>query len=90
MHGTVTSVLRAKRFCQTDRGRVMGKVDEFLDEVMTSNDVSEYLKMHPKTVAKLAKAGKLPGAKFGGEWRFRRSVLDSYLDSREKSKGEQS
>lgn len=57
----------------------MGKVDEFLDEVMNTADVSEYLKLHPKTVARLAKRGKLPGAKMGGEWRFRRSVIDSVL-----------
>jgi excisionase family DNA binding protein len=48
-------------------------------QVMTSVEAAEYLKMHVKTVCRLAKEGKIPAKKVGSEWRFMRSVLDSWL-----------
>jgi excisionase family DNA binding protein len=48
-------------------------------QVMTSVEAAEYLKMHVKTVCRLAKEGKIPAKKVGSEWRFLRSVLDSWL-----------
>lgn len=48
-------------------------------QVMTSLEAAEYLKMHVKTVCRLAKEGKIPAKKVGSEWRFLRSVLDNWL-----------
>jgi len=48
-------------------------------QVMTSVEAAEYLKMHVKTVCRLAKEGKIPARKVGSEWRFLRSVLDRWL-----------
>ena len=48
-------------------------------QVMTSVEAAEYLKMHVKTVCRLAKDGKIPAKKVGSEWRFLRNVLDSWL-----------
>ncbi len=48
-------------------------------QVMTSVEAAEYLKMHVKTVCRLAKDGKIPAKKVGSEWRFLRSVLDNWL-----------
>ena len=48
-------------------------------QVMTSVEAAVYLKMHVKTVCRLAKEGKIPAKKVGSEWRFLRSVLDSWL-----------
>ena len=48
-------------------------------QVMTSVEAAEYLKMHVKTVCRLAKEGKIPAKKVGSEWRFLRSVLDKWL-----------
>jgi excisionase family DNA binding protein len=47
--------------------------------VMTSVEAAEYLKMHVKTVCRLAKEGKIPAKKVGSEWRFLKSVLDRWL-----------
>jgi excisionase family DNA binding protein len=49
------------------------------DEVMTSTEAASYLKMHVKTICRLAKEGKIPARKVGSEWRFMRSVLDKWL-----------
>ena len=53
--------------------------EDSTSQVMTSVEAAEYLKMHVKTVCRLAKEGKIPAKKVGSEWRFLRSVLDSWL-----------
>jgi excisionase family DNA binding protein len=52
---------------------------EAANQVMTSVEAADYLKMHVKTVCRLAKEGKIPAKKVGSEWRFLRSVLDHWL-----------
>ena len=52
---------------------------EDTDVVMTSIEAAEYLKMHVKTVRRLAKERKIPAKKVGSEWRFLKSVLDRWL-----------
>jgi excisionase family DNA binding protein len=51
---------------------------------MTSVEAAEYLKMHVKTVCRLAKEKKIPAKKVGSEWRFLRSVLDRWLAQEEE------
>ena len=45
------------------------------EEVMTAEEIAEYLRIHPYTVRRLARAGKLPGFKVGGQWRFNRNQI---------------
>ncbi len=33
-------------------------------------EVSEYLRFHPHTIRRLARQGKIPAFKVGGQWRF--------------------
>jgi excisionase family DNA binding protein len=58
---------------------VIGGTDTDQDSVMTSVEAAEYLKMHVKTVCRLAKEKKIPAKKVGSEWRFLKSVLDRWL-----------
>jgi|SaaInlStandDraft_6_1057023.scaffolds.fasta_scaffold289105_1 excisionase family DNA binding protein len=46
--------------------------------VLTATEAGEYLKMHTKTVCRLARDGNIPAKKVGKEWRFLRSVLDRW------------
>ncbi len=62
-----------------DPTRVYIGGNDQLTQVMTSVEAAEYLKMHVKTVCRLAKEGKIPARKVGSEWRFLRSVLDNWL-----------
>ncbi len=57
---------------------IIGGVED-ADLVMTSVEAAEYLKMHVKTVCRLAKERKIPAKKVGSEWRFLKSVLDKWL-----------
>lgn len=49
------------------------------DEILTIDEVAIYLKAGRRTVYRLVANGKLPGFKFGGTWRFRRSDLDEWI-----------
>jgi excisionase family DNA binding protein len=63
----------------TDSSKIyIGGEDRF-SQVMTSVEAAAYLKMHVKTVCRLAKEGKIPAKKVGSEWRFLRTVLDSWF-----------
>lgn len=46
-----------------------------MDEILTSLEVAYLLKIHPKTVYKLAKKGVIPGARIGRGWRFERTEI---------------
>jgi excisionase family DNA binding protein len=48
---------------------------------MTAKEAAEYLKLAERTLVRLAHEGKIPGVKIGGQWRFRRALLDEYLDT---------
>jgi len=50
------------------------------DEIMTSREVADYLKLNARTVTQLAASGRLPAMKLGGRWRFKRSFLEKWLE----------
>jgi excisionase family DNA binding protein len=52
------------------------------EPLITADRAAELLKLHPKTVKKLAQAGELPGMKIGRVWRFRESSLDAWMSAR--------
>lgn len=51
------------------------------DEIMTLEEVARYLKLKPQTVYKWAQENQIPGTKLGKEWRFRKRILDEWIDS---------
>ena len=50
-------------------------------EIMTIEDVAKYLKMKPQTIYTWAQNGKIPAAKIGKEWRFRRDIIDAWFNN---------
>jgi len=48
-------------------------------EVMTIDELSEYLKISTSTLYKLAQGGALPGTKVGRRWRFHKEAVDQWL-----------
>jgi excisionase family DNA binding protein len=53
------------------------------EEILTIREVAELLKLHPKTVNKLANAGRLPAYRIGRQWRFRKSEVLKLLEKRD-------
>ena len=43
---------------------------------MTLEEVAAYLKLKPQTIYTWAQEKKIPAAKIGKEWRFRKSIID--------------
>ena len=50
------------------------------NEILTLEEVAEYLRLTPQTIYKWAQERRIPAVKLGKEWRFRRSILDRWLD----------
>lgn len=50
------------------------------DRLMTARQVADYLNVNERTVLKLVSEGSLPGVKIGNQWRFRKAMLDAWLD----------
>jgi PTS system nitrogen regulatory IIA component len=48
--------------------------------LMTTKELADYLRVNERTVLKLAAQGELPAARLGNQWRFRRAVVDTWLD----------
>ncbi len=49
-------------------------------QMMTVDEVADYLKLHPLTVRKLARTGEIPMFKVGRQWRVKRTLLDKWID----------
>ena len=47
----------------------------------TVEELAKYLKLHEYTVRRLARAGKIPSFKAGGQWRFRKDEIDTWSKS---------
>ena len=47
--------------------------------LMTTKEAAEYLRLNYMTVYKLAQRGKIPATKVGGNWRFKREILDAWI-----------
>ncbi len=52
-----------------------------MEAYLTAKEAADYLKLAERTLVRLAHEGKIPGVKIGGQWRFRRALLDEYLDT---------
>ena len=51
-------------------------------DILTVGQLADILHLHPMTVYRLAKEGKLPGFKVGGRWRFRRDAMEAWMVDR--------
>lgn len=47
---------------------------------MTIKQLASYLSVNERTVLKLVQEGTLPGVKVGNQWRFRKAMMDTWLD----------
>ncbi len=49
------------------------------DDIMTMDELAEYLKISKSTLYKQLQNGKLPGQKVGKRWRFHKEAIDEWL-----------
>lgn len=50
------------------------------DPVLTVDDAAKVLQLHPFTVLKLIRGGKLKASKIGRVYRVRESAINNFLD----------
>jgi len=48
------------------------------EPVWDSNQAAQFIRLHPKTVKRMARRGELPAFRAGNRWRFRPSDLDAW------------
>ena len=46
-----------------------------MDEILTASEAAALLKVHKRTVYRLAEEGVIPGSRIGHRWRFSRSNI---------------
>jgi excisionase family DNA binding protein len=51
-------------------------------QIMTPKEAAKYLGFHLVTIYRLLKKGEVPATKIGGQWRFKKDVLDTWLTDR--------
>ncbi len=56
-------------------------------ETFTVEELARYLKLHEYTIRRLARDGKIPSFKAGGQWRFRKDEIDAWTKGVSKYKG---
>jgi PTS system nitrogen regulatory IIA component len=50
------------------------------DEILTIREVAKYLKMNERSIYKLAHQGLIPTVKIASQWRFRKNLIDAWLE----------
>lgn len=51
------------------------------EQLMTIEEVAKYLRVKRRTIYDWVKKKKIPAVKTVGQWRFRRSKLDAWLEN---------
>ena len=53
------------------------------DEILNVGEVSKLLKLHPRTIYKLAQTGMIPAWRVGKSWRFLKSEIIKHFEKRD-------
>ena len=54
-------------------------------EIMTTQEMAKYLKLHEITICKLAAEGKIPAVRIGRVWRFDKNTVDQWIAKGQKA-----
>jgi excisionase family DNA binding protein len=80
-HATAGMACAEQRFGRNERRLRFRKEIGRMEEIMTPSEVAALLKIHLKTVYKLAEKGVIPGNRIGRSWRFSRSDVLELVSS---------
>jgi excisionase family DNA binding protein len=59
----------------------MDRFDEIKSKVMTVQEVSSYLRVHPSTIYRMLKKHQLPAFRVGSDWRFTVDAIDKWRET---------
>ena len=53
-------------------------------ELLTIEEIADYLRVKKRTVYEWLKKGKIPAIKTVGQWRFKKTEIDKWLDNQQE------
>jgi len=59
--------------------RSVPRDESIFEQLLDSDEAAALLRIHPKTLQKMARTGEIAGVQIGKLWRFRASVLNDWL-----------
>lgn len=51
-----------------------------MPDLLTAKQLAEYLQLSSRSIYRLLERGEVPATKIGGQWRFRKSDVDQWID----------
>lgn len=61
----------------------MDRVEIMRSRVLTVQEVSSYLRVHPSTIYRMLKKNQLPAFRVGSDWRFTVEAIDKWREEAE-------
>ncbi|HKN02293.1 MAG TPA: helix-turn-helix domain-containing protein [Candidatus Binataceae bacterium] len=61
----------------------MDRVDILKSKVLTVQEVSSYLRVHPSTIYRMLKRNQIPAFRVGSDWRFTAEAIDEWRERAE-------
>jgi excisionase family DNA binding protein len=57
------------------------------EEILTISELSAHLRVHPTTIYRLLREGRIPGFRVGSAWRFSRAAIEVWEHGQDKPVG---
>ena len=61
----------------------MDRIEVMQSRVLTVQEVSSYLRVHPSTIYRMLKKNQLPAFRVGSDWRFTVDAIDQWREKAE-------
>jgi len=61
---------------------------DLLDEFVDAREAAERLRIHPESVKRLIRQGKLPAIKIANKWLIRRDILEQFASTYDPRPGQ--
>jgi excisionase family DNA binding protein len=65
------------------RGEDLMEVQGQFEPLLDAEEAAAHLRVHPKTLMRMARNGVVPAIRIGKYWRFRASTLDAWIGTSE-------
>ena len=62
----------------------MERIEVMTSRVLTVQEVSNYLRVHPSTIYRMLKKNQLPAFRVGSDWRFTVEAIDKWREESEQ------
>ena len=50
-----------------------------MDDILSAEELAQYLSVNYRTILQMARQGRLPGRRVGTAWRFHKEAIDQWL-----------